>query len=339
MTATSQPAHGLRARVAWSSWQFPPIPQSRREYAALLAALGLQHACAPADGPTAHVVSLGSACFTARFMQEHGLRTHAGPLDWVFSGPCMAAHCLETDWAAFLDATQYERREGGRVGHRLYSAMAEHGVIFNHHDPLESAEDLAHFERSVCRLDAVLSSPDRKLFLLVSKEPAELAGLRALCGALARRTRRFELLCVLLRCHAESRGEPEEGGGWATLEAEEAWGEAEAAAEAAGGGGGEAEAERGGRGGGGGGGEGGVLRVYTLRCEGGHSGLAFGSSLDAARFSSLVLRQPRDALRGDLDDAGCRRRHFVLQRPAATLGDEPGERPACMRYDRVRDKS
>ena len=67
----------IRARLAWSSWQFPPIPQSYASYCALLEALRLPHACPPSLGPTEHVLSLGSACFTARFLQQQRLRTHA----------------------------------------------------------------------------------------------------------------------------------------------------------------------------------------------------------------------------------------------------------------------
>ena len=45
----------------------------------------------------------------------------------------------------------------------------------------------------------------------------------------------------------------------------------------------------------GGGQRGGTLRVYTLRCVGGFSGLAFGDDADAACFESIVMRQPAAA--------------------------------------------
>ena len=54
-------------------------------------------------GVITHVLSLGSACFTARFMERHGLRRHAGPFDWVFSSPTMVEHCVADDFASFLD--------------------------------------------------------------------------------------------------------------------------------------------------------------------------------------------------------------------------------------------
>ena len=118
----------IRARLAWSSWQFPPIPQSRESYCALLEALRLPHACPPSHGPTEHVLSLGSACFTARFLQQQRLRTHAAPFDWVFSSAQMVTHCIETGFASLLDTDQYHRLAGGTVGHRRYSVMAGHSL-------------------------------------------------------------------------------------------------------------------------------------------------------------------------------------------------------------------
>lgn len=118
----------IRARLAWSSWQFPPIPQSRESYCALLEALRLPHACPPSLGPTEHVLSLGSACFTARFLQQRRLRTHAGPFDWVFSSVQMVTHCINTGFASLLDTAQYQRLAGGTVGHRTYSGMAGHSL-------------------------------------------------------------------------------------------------------------------------------------------------------------------------------------------------------------------
>ena len=203
------PTVGLRARVAWSSWQFPPIPQSRESYCALLEALGLPHACPSSLGPTEHVLSLGSACFTARFLQRQRLRAHASPFDWVFSSAAMVAHCIETGFAALLDPDQYQRLAGGRVGHRLYSGMVGHAAIFNHHDPLGSAADLAHFERCAARFEAVLSATSHKLFVLVTEEPAAaaLAPLRALLAALCSRTSNFEIIAVCLACrHAAEVG-------------------------------------------------------------------------------------------------------------------------------------
>ena len=162
-----------------------------------------------------------------------------------------------------------------------------------------------------------MRAPGHKLFLLVTKEPAAaaLVPVRALLAALCSRTSNFEILAVCLACHAAEagvapeatrRGEP---GGRPTvaLEAEEVSGGGGGCGGCGGGGdsagsggggvgeGGVGEGDAGGGVGGehgGGGQRGGTLRVFTLRCVGGFSGLAFGDATDAACFESLVMRKP-----------------------------------------------
>ena len=86
---------------------------------------------------TAFTLSLGSLCAAAKFLQRHQLRAHAGPFDWVFSSPEMVAHCLDDDFAAFLDRTQYVPIDDGFAGHRLYyllwSKSPLGGAIAGHH--------------------------------------------------------------------------------------------------------------------------------------------------------------------------------------------------------------
>ena len=197
--------------------------------------------------------------------------------------------------------------------------MAGHAAIFNHHDPLGSAADLAYFARCAERFEASLRAPGHKLFLLVTREPAAaaFAPLRALLAALCSRSSNFEILAVCLECRAvDATVAPEAmrpaGGPTVALEAEEV-------------------RDSGGCGDAGGG----TLRVYTLRCVGGFSGLAFGDSADAACFESLVMRQPADAAIAWLEDAGCRRRSFALAPPQGKLGPET---TTAMLYDRVRDR-
>ena len=68
-------SHAL-ARAALSPsmlpWQFPPPP---------LTAHDADTPSPPAAAPIVHVMSLGSLCCTARFMEAHGLRVYAGPFD------------------------------------------------------------------------------------------------------------------------------------------------------------------------------------------------------------------------------------------------------------------
>ena len=122
------------------------------------------------DDAYKHVISLGSVCATAKFLQQHHLRRYAGPFDWIFSDPCMLTHCLEDGFASFLDPMQYVLREQCKAGHRLYSDMIGHAVIWNHHCPLTQA-DHEHVRRCVERFAALLRAPGRKLLVLLSKRP------------------------------------------------------------------------------------------------------------------------------------------------------------------------
>lgn len=140
-------------------WQFPQPPLTTHD---------ADTPSPPAAAPIVHVMSLGSLCCTARFMEAHGLRVYAGPFDWVFSDARMVTHCLKDGFESFLDRSQLQPN-GGRPSHALYSTMTRHRTIFNHHNPLASEEHHAHFVRCAARFSAVLACPDPKLLLLVSK--------------------------------------------------------------------------------------------------------------------------------------------------------------------------
>ena len=156
------------------------------------------------------IVSLGTHCYTATLLKSAGLKTASYPFDWVFGSPGMVAHCLEDDFAAFLDPAYYEyvaperRRDGPTVNlcdHRLY--RDEFGVpfVFNHRNPLESGDydylrrcverfrklawngratfllathDALHWERGFERVSAALRAyaPASRLVYVVVTEPA-----------------------------------------------------------------------------------------------------------------------------------------------------------------------
>ena len=133
-----------------------------------------------APQPFEHVISLGSSCAVSLFLRQQRLRVLAGPFDWTFSSVRMVAACLDDDFACFLDPAQYAplRQQQrlhpmyhgcstasprlqplvsryvllpqNRVGHRRFSEMIEHSVIFNHHCPLARA-DHEHFRRCAAR--------------------------------------------------------------------------------------------------------------------------------------------------------------------------------------------
>jgi hypothetical protein len=119
-----------------------------------------------------HVLSLGSLCFTAQFMQRQNLRRYAGPFDWLSTDARVVTHCLDTDFVHFLDAAQYIEcaGDGHTAGHRMYDPGGPHRhrprvwgppIVFTHHNPLANPRDHAHFVRSTERLRQVLRSPVR----------------------------------------------------------------------------------------------------------------------------------------------------------------------------------
>ena len=207
-------------------------------------------------------------------MEEHGLRVYAGPFDWVFSDARMVTHCLVDGFASFLDRPQM-RLNRGKPSHALYSPMTRHTIIFNHHNPLESDEDHAHFVRCAARLNAVLACPEPKLLLLTSKPASQqpkrldLGAVRGLFDALCARSSHFELLVVALECSAKPSSNAPLPEAILVDEADVARPACCAA-----------------------------LRVWRLRCRGGHTGLAFDDEDDAARYEEIVLAAPAPARRG-----------------------------------------
>ena len=141
-----------------------------------------QLAASVADDPAPLLVmSFGCVCLTARSLGTAGARTFAAPFDWIFSNPAIVSHIISDDGTDLLDQTQCFKAKNGNsdvgYGHRRYSPMLsagpngqnKHGIIFNHHDPLQ-AEDHAYLTRAVRRLRAALASPLPKLCVILSLE-------------------------------------------------------------------------------------------------------------------------------------------------------------------------
>ncbi len=123
------------------------------------------------------IVSLGTHCYTATLLKSAALKTASYPFDWVFASPDMVAHCLEDDFAAFLDRKHYEyvlperRRDGPTVNlcdHRLYRDKFGVPFVFNHRNPLED-DDFAYLNRCVDRFRA-LARHGRATFLLTTHD-------------------------------------------------------------------------------------------------------------------------------------------------------------------------
>lgn len=123
------------------------------------------------------IVSLGTHCYTATLLQAAGLKTASYPFDWIFSSPGMVAHCLDDDFATFLNRRYYEpvppekRRDGPDVNlcdHRLYRDRYGVPFVFNHRDPLDD-EDYQYLVRCVDRFRA-LARNGSATFLLATHD-------------------------------------------------------------------------------------------------------------------------------------------------------------------------
>jgi hypothetical protein len=151
-----------------------------------------------------HVVSLGNFCHAAMALKRAGLRRWTGPLDWIFSSTGMVAHCINDDFATFLDASHYrsvpvqerQTREANLCEHTFYRERFGVRFAFNHHDPAGSAADAAYFRRAVARMRQVFQSRAWKLFVVASPGPVELQGLRPLLSALQKATSRFVVVAL-----------------------------------------------------------------------------------------------------------------------------------------------
>ncbi len=123
------------------------------------------------------IVSLGTHCYTATLLKSAALKSASYPFDWVFGSPAMVAHCLEDDFAAFLDPKYYEyvsperRRDGPTVNlcdHTLYRDEFGVSFVFNHRNPLE-AGDYEYLRRCVERFRE-LARHGRATFLLATHD-------------------------------------------------------------------------------------------------------------------------------------------------------------------------
>jgi hypothetical protein len=126
----------------------------------------------PKQGPAiVHAASLGTECYASWTLKQMGLKRYSLPFDWLFSSLPMVLHCLEDDFATFLDPRHYRPvpladRPAPHIGlcdHAHYAG--EFGVrhVFNHFDPSELTWH-AYLVRAVGRFRRLLASPAPKLF-------------------------------------------------------------------------------------------------------------------------------------------------------------------------------
>ena len=104
--------------------------------------------------------SLGPDCNTARQLQNHGLRSKAGPLDWVqtLQMPLL--------WRPLLDGT-YGILDGLCLNARDKPTNA-YRIEFTHHDVINDPEAASSMERRMTRLRDDATSGDTTLVSQVS---------------------------------------------------------------------------------------------------------------------------------------------------------------------------
>ena len=167
-----------------SQQHVPQLPQqeSQQHVPQLPQQQGQQQELVTEQQPPLLVMSFGCICLTARSLGIAHARTFAAPFDWIFSNPAVVSHIISDGGLSFLNREQYFKAEKSSSdsghSHMQYSPMLHAGrkgqnpraIIFNHHDPLNDAEDHAYLTRAVKRLLAALASPLPKLCVIISLE-------------------------------------------------------------------------------------------------------------------------------------------------------------------------
>lgn len=103
-----------------------------------------------------YVCSLGTLCHTAYIMKQLSLKTTSYPFDWIFSNPEMIIDCISDKFSKFLDKTLYTTESH----HSIY------GRTFIHRCP-QIEENYKYYTRCIDRFNNLLSSKERKLFIMM----------------------------------------------------------------------------------------------------------------------------------------------------------------------------
>ena len=149
------------------------------------------------DMPYRHVVSIGCSCQTAWQIANADLRLYSGPFDWIFSSPLLVQHCLDDDFATFLDRPNYiQGASRTQWSPRTYVDDLSQTVMFNHHD-MGIDEDYGRIVRAVERFRTLLALPERKLFVMTMPHGLlDQVGRLALVEAFSRYTNNFRILLL-----------------------------------------------------------------------------------------------------------------------------------------------
>lgn len=98
-------------------------------------------------------ISVGPKCITTMNLRELKYRRAAYPFDWLFCTTSIVQHCIETNFAYFLDKTLIVSKSDTSSDHKYYRDHLESKedlVIFNHHN-LEKDTIYAAYTRRCTR--------------------------------------------------------------------------------------------------------------------------------------------------------------------------------------------
>ncbi len=146
------------------------------------------------------VISMGTHCYTGKLLQKAGLKAFSTPFDWLFTKAGMIAHCIEDDFATFLDPAHHRSlasdNELGSADHTLYRDRFDLPSIFNHRDP-NPADSRGYYQRGVERFRRLQHGG--KPFLCVMATPewlTSVADFSHLADTLSRLVPMASLACI-----------------------------------------------------------------------------------------------------------------------------------------------
>jgi len=160
--------------------------------------------------------SLGFRCTCSGILKASGLKTESFPFDWLVSNINVIRHCIETDFAFFLDKSNYTKKNtitSDNTRNNIWIHIANETIIYNHFyqyifgataEPnetydyvlainhrnfLEKDEDYEYYKRCITRFRNLLKSDDKKMFLHITHRLNSIEEFN---------TKKHDILCNLL---------------------------------------------------------------------------------------------------------------------------------------------
>lgn len=136
------------------------------------------------------IVSIGSHCAASQMLKNFDLKKYSGPFDWLFSSIPMVTHCIEDNFATFLNRKYHqpvpiEKRyfeDANFCHHKFYKEKFGILHVFNHYD-ISIEEHYNYYVRCVKRFTETLNSEDRNLLVALCREPVTEDEFNRLCDA------------------------------------------------------------------------------------------------------------------------------------------------------------